>query len=107
LKAGRIVRLERTASIADGLLPLSVGKITFAILNGRAQPVLVSEAAIVEATRWLNGEQGLVVEPSGAVTTAAVRSGAFRPDGPAVLVVSGGNADPAVLAKLAAPGGRS
>jgi threonine dehydratase len=101
LKAGRIVRLERTASIADGLLPLSVGKLNFAILNGRAQPVLVSEAAIAEATRWLNGEQGLVVEPSGAVTTAAIRSGAFRPNGPTVLVVSGGNADAAVLAQLA------
>ena len=101
LKAGRIVRLERTASIADGLLPLSVGKLNFAMLNGRAQPVLVSEAAIAEATRWLNGEQGLVVEPSGAVTTAAIRSGAFRPNGPTVLVVSGGNADAAVLAQLA------
>ena len=106
LKVGRIVRLERTASIADGLLPLSVGKLNFAILQGRAQAVLVSEAAIAEATRWLNGEQGLVVEPSGAVTTAAVRSGAFRPTGPTVLVVSGGNADATMLARLAASGER-
>src|SRR5574341_1486965 len=106
LKAGHIVRLEQTASIADGLLPLSVGKLNFAILKGRAEPVLVTEAAIAEATRWLNLEQELVVEPSGAVTTAAVRSGAFRPNGPAVLVVSGGNADATVLAELAA-GGRS
>ena len=106
LKVGRIVRLQRTASIADGLLPLSVGKLNFAILQGRAQAVLVSEAAIAEATRWLNGEQGLVVEPSGAVTTAAVRSGAFRPTGPTVLVVSGGNADATVLAHLAASGER-
>jgi len=107
LKVGRIVRLQRTASIADGLLPLSVGKLNFAILQGRAQAVLVSEAAIAEATRWLNGEQGLVVEPSGAVTTAAVRSGVFRPTGPTVLVVSGGNADATVLAQLAASGERS
>jgi threonine dehydratase len=106
LKAGHIVRLEHTASIADGLLPLSVGKLNFAILKGRAEPVLVSEAAIAEATRWLNVEQQLVVEPSGAVTTAAVRSGAFRPTGPTVLVVSGGNADATVLAQLAASGGR-
>ncbi len=104
LKAGHIVRLERTASIADGLLPLSVGKLNFAILHGRAEPVLVSEAAIAEATRWLNLEKRLVVEPSGAVTTAAVRCGALRPTGPTVLVVSGGNADPAVLAQLAAGG---
>ncbi len=100
IAAGRIVRLEHTASIADGLLPLSVGKLNFAILRDRVQPVLVSEAAIADATRWLNREKGMVVEPSGAVTTAAVRSGALRPTGPTVLVVSGGNADPAVLAKL-------
>ena len=106
LAAGHIVRLERTASIADGLLPLSVGKLNFAILQGRAEPVLVSEAAIAEATRWLNVEKQLVVEPSGAVTTAAVRCGALRPTGPIVLVVSGGNADSAVLAQLAASGGR-
>jgi len=106
LQAGRVVRLDRTASIADGLLPLSVGKLNFAILRGRAEPVLVSEEAIAEATRWLNVEQHLVVEPSGAVTTAAVRSGAFRPTGPTVLVVSGGNADPAVLARLTAAAGR-
>lgn len=100
LAAGRVVRLDHTASIADGLLPLSVGKLTFEILRGRAEPILVSEAAIIEATRWLNFEQHVVVEPSGAVTTAAVRSGALRPTGPTVLVVSGGNADPSVLAGL-------
>lgn len=100
IKAGHIVRLERTASIADGLLPLSVGKLNFAILKAKAHPVLVSEQAIVEATRWLNGVKRLVVEPSGAVTTAAIRSGALKPTGPTVLVVSGGNADPAVLARL-------
>jgi threonine dehydratase len=100
LKAGHIVRLEKTASVADGLLPLSVGKLNFEILKGKAHPVLVSEEAIIEATRWLNGVRQLVVEPSGAVTTAAIRSRAFRPTGPTVLVVSGGNADPAVLARL-------
>ncbi|MBI2071789.1 MAG: threonine/serine dehydratase [Gemmatimonadetes bacterium] len=105
LKAGHIVRLERTASIADGLLPLSVGRLNFAILHGRAQPVVVSEAAIAEATRWLNVEKQLVVEPSGAVTTAAVRCAAFRPTGPTVLVVSGGNVDSAVLARLGASRG--
>jgi threonine dehydratase len=100
LKAGHLVRLERTASIADGLLPLSVGKRNFEILRAKAEPVLVSDAAIIEATRWLNREKGLTVEPSGAATTAAVRSGVLVPSGPTVLIVSGGNADPAVLAEL-------
>ncbi len=102
IEAGHLVRLERTASIADGLLPLSVGKRNFEILKSKAEPVLVSDAAIIEATRWLNREKGLTVEPSGAVTTAAARSGALLPSGPTVLIVSGGNADPAVLAELGA-----
>src|SRR2546426_5141194 len=36
----------------------------------------------------------IAVEPSGAATTAALRSGAVRPVPPTVLVVSGGNVDP-------------
>ncbi len=101
LDAGHPVRLERSESIADGLLPLSVGIITFKHLKDRADGVLVSDAAIAEATFWLRSQQNVMAEPSGAVTTAAVRSGALRPQGPTVLVVSGGNADPIVLAAIA------
>ncbi len=100
LAAGHPVRLERSSSIADGLLPLSVGTITFNHLKGRADGVTVSEAAIADATLWLRSEPQVMAEPSGAVTTAALRSGAIRPEGPTVLVVSGGNADPAVIAAL-------
>lgn len=100
LAAGKPVRLDRTHSVADGLLPLSVGRLPFEHLRGFARPVTVSEPAIVEATRWLYFEQKLVVEPSGAVTTAALRSRAFRPSGPTVLVVSGGNIDPATIEGL-------
>jgi threonine dehydratase len=101
LLAGKPVRLERTHSIADGLLPLAVGEVPFIHLQNFAHPVTVTETAILEATRWLFYQQKLVVEPSGAVTTAALRSGVFRPLGPAVLVVSGGNVDPAAIARLA------
>lgn len=98
--AGHPVRLPRTASVADGLLPLTVGTLTFAHLYRRAEPLTVTEAAIVEATRWLFTTLNLPVEPSGAVTTAALRSGVLRPTGPTVLVVSGGNIDPASIATL-------
>ncbi len=101
LQAGKPVRLDRTESIADGLLPLSVGTITFNHLRGRADAVTVSEAAIAEATFWLRGDAGVMTEPSGAVTTAAVRSGVIHPEGPTVLIVSGGNTDNKVLESLA------
>ena len=101
LQAGNPVRLDQTESIADGLLPLSVGTITFNHLRGRADAVTVSEAAIAEATFWLRRDAGVMAEPSGAVTTAAVRSGAIHPKGPTVLIVSGGNTDMKVLESLA------
>ncbi len=100
LDAGKRVRLERSHSIADGLLPLAIGTITFKHLEDRADGVIVTEADIAEATLWLRSQQGVMAEPSGAVTTAAIRSGALKPAGPTALVVSGGNADPAVLASL-------
>jgi len=100
LAAGHPVRIERSMSIADGLLPLSVGTITFAHLTGRADGAIVTDEAIAEATLWLRSTTQVMAEPSGAVTTAALRSGAIQPAGPTVLVVSGGNADPAVIAAL-------
>jgi threonine dehydratase len=101
LDAGRPVRLERTASIADGLITLTVGAIPFAELAAHRDRIagvaLVEEAALREAVQFLWRHCQLAVEPSGAATTAAVRAGAVRPVRPAVLVVSGGNVDPTAL----------
>jgi threonine dehydratase len=100
LAAGRPVRLEHTESLADGLLPLSIGNLPFGILSGIVrESILVEEQEIVEALRFLH-ESGLSAEPSGAVTTAALLSGRVRPQGPTVAVVSGGNVDPALLRSL-------
>jgi len=101
LAAGRPQRLERTASIADGLITLTVGAVPFAELSRHLQRVagvvLVEDESIRDAMHFLWRECRLAVEPSGAATTAAVRSGALRPPAPTVLVVSGGNVDPALL----------
>ncbi len=100
LAAGKPVRLERTNSIADGLLPLSIGALTFRHLVGRADGATVSDRAIAEATIWLRTRQGVMAEPSGGVTCAALRGGTVEPEGPCVVVVSGGNADAGVIALL-------
>ena len=101
LAAGRPERLDQTASIADGLITLSVGQLTFAELTARrdrlAGAALVEDDSLREAVHFLWRECRLAVEPSGAATVAAVRSGAVRPAPPAVLVVSGGNVDPSLL----------
>ena len=101
LAAGHPVTLERTASIADGLITLSVGALPLAVLQAHGDRVrgvaLVDDDSIREAVHYLWQKHRLKVEPSGAATTAAVRSGAIAPSGPTVLVVSGGNVDPALL----------
>ncbi|HEY6809277.1 MAG TPA: threonine/serine dehydratase [Gemmatimonadales bacterium] len=101
LAAGRVERLERTASLADGLITLTVGELPFAILQRYRERVagvaLVDDDSLRAAVRYLHTECRLDVEPSGAATTAAVRTGAVRPAGVTVLVVSGGNVDPKLL----------
>jgi threonine dehydratase len=101
LAAGAVVRLPETHSIADGLLPVAVGALPFAHVRGRVTSVTVPDAAIAEATVWLHRTGTALAEPSGAATTAALRAGLLRPTGPTVLVVSGGNVDPADVARLA------
>ena len=90
--AGRPVTLDRSASIADGLLALRPGDLTFAHVQAFVDEVVtVSEESIARAVRWLFREARLVAEPSGAVTTAAILDGG-GPAGPGtVAVVSGGN----------------
>jgi threonine dehydratase len=101
LEAGKLVRLETTASIADGLITLNVGGIPFAELAHHRERlrgvVLVEDDSIRDAMHFLWRTCQLAVEPSGAATTAALMSGAVRPSGVTVLVVSGGNIDRASL----------
>jgi threonine dehydratase len=92
LAAGQPVTLERTQSIADGLLTVRPGELTFAHVRTFVDEVVtVSEEAIVDAIGWLFRHARLVAEPSGAVTTAAVLQAGQRLQPGTVAVVSGGN----------------
>ncbi len=104
LATGRIVAwpaglVGRT--IADGTRTQSLGRRTFAHLSALMDDiVVVGEDEIVAAIRLAAEESRLVVEPSGALTVAALafradEAGIAGLDGPVVAVVSGGNVDPA------------
>ncbi|MBT8335108.1 MAG: threonine/serine dehydratase [Gemmatimonadetes bacterium] len=103
LEAGGPVTLDATRSIADGLLPVRAGTLTWQHLDALADGVVtVDDDAIRDATRFLLHRHRLVVEFSGAATVAALRSGAIDVRGRRVAVVlSGGNLDPSFLADLA------
>lgn len=101
LAADGPVLLEQTASVADGLLTRSIGVLPWSLIHGRVRrAVQVTEAEIGAAVRWLYHQQGLRVEPSGAVAVAAVLAGKIESDGPIVAVLSGGNVDPDLFQRL-------
>jgi threonine dehydratase len=99
LDAGQPVTLPSTRTIADGLMPVRPGDLTFAHVRRFADAVVtVDDTAIADAVVWIFSHAKLVAEPSGAATVAAVLSGALdaalASDGPIVAIVSGGNMGP-------------
>lgn len=102
LAEGGPVTLDSTGSIADGLLPVRAGDLTWRHMDAlSAGVVTVEDDAIREATRFMLHRHRLVVEFSGAATVAALRSGAIDVGGRKVVaVLSGGNLDPSFLPEL-------
>jgi threonine dehydratase len=102
LDAGEPTTIDSVDSIADGLLPVRAGDLTFKHVREFVDDVvLVDDDAIRDAAALLFSRQRLVVEFSGAATVAALRSGLVETKGrKTVAVVSGGNIDPSVLTAL-------
>jgi threonine dehydratase len=102
LAAGHPVTLDRVSSIADGLLAVRPGDLTFEHVKRFVDEIVqVDEEAIARAALWLFARAHLVVEPSGAVGVAALLEGSVRRQGPAVAILSGGNVAVETLAALA------
>ena len=103
LEAGQVVTLDKTGSIADGLLTIRPGDLTFQHVREFIDEVVtVPDDEMVRAIRWLFRHARLVVEPSGAVTVAALMRGLGGIDsarGPVVAIVSGGNVEPEQYAR--------
>jgi len=95
LAAGEPVTIEPRPTIADGLMPVRPGDLTFAHVQAFADGIVrVSDDAIADAAMRLLAIGKLVVEFSGAATVAALLSGEVRTDGHRIAaVVSGGNLD--------------
>jgi len=93
--AGHPVRLEKTKSIADGLLTLQPGTLTFAHIQAFVDEIVtVEEEEIAGAVRWLFNDAQIVAEPSGAASVAAVLKAGPSVGARTVAVISGGNVSP-------------
>ena len=101
IAAGHPVRIDISPTMADGIMVNHVGELTFEILSKLADRVLtVSEDALSRALLLCLERAKQLVEPAGAAGVAALleHPGAFEP--PLVIVLSGGNIDPLLLAKV-------
>lgn len=100
LAAGeRVVNEPGGSSICDALLAPTPGEITFEI-NRRllGGGLAVTDEEVLDAVAFAARTLKLVVEPGGAAALAAVLAGRLPAgDGAAVVLLSGGNVDPAVL----------
>lgn len=103
MQAGRRVRIPPPHTIADGMRALEPGALTFPIVQALVDEiVLVTDAQITAALRFLLERTKLLVEPTGAVGVAALLAGRIpAARGKRVgVVLSGGNVDADVLARI-------
>ena len=103
LEAGEIIPVGAGApdTFCDAIMTLHVSPITLGILSERdARALSVSDAEVAEAIRFAWVKHQLVVEPGAAVGLAALIAGKLPPAEDTVVIVSGGNIDPALHARI-------
>jgi len=102
LKLGRIVKLRKVDTIADGIAIKSPGEYTFQLVKELVDDIVtVDDFEISDAMFKLLERAKVVAEPAGAVSAAALLSGKINVKGKKVVaVVSGGNVDASLLATI-------
>ena len=105
LEEGRIVPVEEPAppTRCDALQTKRVSPLTFeALIAAGARGVSVSEEEVASAMAAAFRRLRIVAEPGGAVALAALLSGKYDAPEGSVVVVSGGNVDPGLYARILA-----
>ena len=96
----RLTTAETTRTMADGLRVEQVGELTWPHIQAYVDDIVtVSEEEIADMVLAIARECYIIAEPSGAVAPAAARREARDPSR-AAAIVSGGNCEPALLARL-------
>jgi threo-3-hydroxy-L-aspartate ammonia-lyase len=102
-RKGERVTIPPPPTIADGIRPTTPGALTFPILKANLTDVLlVSDAEVRAAVRFLALRARVVVEPTGAVPAAAVLTGRLPLARGARIgvILSGGNIEPDLLTDI-------
>lgn len=101
LARGAIVTIAVPDTIADGAQTTHLGEYTFPIIRRSVEAIVtVTDAQLVETMRFFAQRMKMVVEPTGCLAAAAVLHGAAAVHGRVGVLVSGGNVDLDVFARL-------
>jgi threonine dehydratase len=100
LAAGKLIPQTSPDTICDGLLT-SLGELTWPILRDHLEGIItVSDDEVLRAMKLLYSHLGMVIEPSGATSLAAVLKPEFK-EREGIdrigIILSGGNVDPEEL----------
>lgn len=107
LAAGQRIAIPPPATIADGIRTTQLGEVTWPHIRALVDEIIVvSDAEVEAAMRFLALRCKQVVEPTGAVAAAAVLArklpATSRDRRQIGVVLSGGNADPPAFARIVA-----
>ena len=99
-KTGTLQTVHNPDTIADGARTSSLGTITFQLVMRYVHDMLtVSDEELICSMRYLWERMKIVVEPTGALASAALLEGKLKAPGARIgVILSGGNADLKALA---------
>jgi threonine dehydratase len=101
LAAGEPIKLDESATIADGIAVLRPGDLNFAHVSKLVDDVVtVSDEDLSAALLLLLERHKMVVEPAGGAAVAALLTGVVPIEAPVVAILSGGNIDPMLLLRV-------
>lgn len=101
LQAGAPVTLSAVNTIAEGMSPKRMGDLTFSICRNLVDRTeIVNDDQISEGLLWLLENERLFVEGCGGATLAALIKNPKLVTGPTVVLLSGGNLDVNLLARI-------
>ncbi|MEE9225212.1 MAG: threonine/serine dehydratase [Bacteroidota bacterium] len=94
-RAGKIIRIDRADTIADGIRPLSLGSLNFEIIRQFVDDIItVSDDDVIAMMQFFLERTKTLVEPTGAVAAAALSKNKLSISGKTMCaVISGGNVD--------------
>ena len=101
-RTGKLVTIGLPDTIADGARTMSLGKITFALIQKHVDDMLtVTDAELLKSMFFLWERMKIVVEPTGALAAAALLENKIDAKGKRVgIVLSGGNVDMKAISAL-------